>query len=304
MDIGNGSTTISPTTPRAGSFFPGVWPLVRGAFVKSVQDRVPKLAAALAYYMVFSLVPLLVIAVAAAGHLYGPAAARGEVAGQIGGLVGATAAGIIEATIRTAGREHGGFVATAVSAVVLLYGASVVFYDLQESMDLIWKVRRRSGRFWRAPRNWLMSVAVALGLGVMLILCLPLSSLVAAADQRTSDGLWLGRSMVAGMLSFVLAALLFAAVFKFLPDAPVPWKSVWVGAIATAVLFAAGKSLLATYLNHRTATSPYGAAGSLAAMLLWFYYSAQILYFGAELSQVHATAGASSRRLLKTSDTP
>jgi membrane protein len=190
-------------------------------------------------------------------------------------------------------------VATAVGAAVLLYGASVVFYDLQESLDLIWKVRRRRrpGKFWRAPRNWLMSVAVALGLGLMLMLCLPLGNLAAAADQRTSDGLWLGRSMVAGMLSFGLAALLFAAVFKFLPDVPVPWKSVWIGALTTAALFAAGKSLLVVYLNHGTATSPYGAAGSLAAMLLWFYYSAQILYFGAELTQVHATASAESRRV-------
>lgn len=266
--------------------------LLRRSFVKSVEDRVPKLAAALAYYMVFSLVPLLVIAVAVAARLYGPAAARGEVAGQIGGLVGATAADAIQSTIRTAGRHHGGYITTALGAVVLLYGASVVFYDLQESLDVIWKVRRRPvGPFWRAPRNWLISVAVALGMGLLLILCLPLGSLLAAADHRASDGLWLGRSMVAGVLSFVVATLLFAAIFKFLPDAPVPWRSVWVGALTTAALFAAGKTLLAIYLNHGTATSPYGTAGSLAAILLWFYYSAQILYFGAELSHVHSTSG-------------
>lgn len=271
-----------------------IWTLMRRTFVKSVEDRVPKLAAALAYYMVFSLVPLLVIAVAVAGKLYGPAAARGEVARQLGGLVGTTAAEAIQTTIQTAASQRSGFLATMVGAVVLLYGASVVFYDLQESLDLIWKVspRRLPGKFWRAPRNWLMAVAVAVGMGLLLILCLPLSQFVAAADSRASDGLWLGRSMVAAGISFGLAALLFAAVFKFLPDVRVPWKSVWIGALTTAVLFAAGKSVLTVYLHHGTATTPYGAAGSLAAMLLWFYYSAQILYLGAELSQVHATGAA------------
>ena len=271
-----------------------IWTLVRETFVKSVRDRVPKLAAALAYYMVFSLVPLLVIAVAVAGRLYGAAAARGEVAKTLGTLVGTTAAEAIQTTIRTAAGQRSGFVATMVGAVVLLYGASVVFYDLQESLDVIWKVppQRWRIRFWRGPRNWLMAVAVALGMGLLLILCLPLSNLVAAADSRISDGFWLGRSMVARGISFGLAALLFAAVFKFLPDARVPWKSVWIGALTTAVLFAAGKSLLTVYLQRGTATTPYGAAGSLAAMLLWFYYSAQILYFGAELSQVHAAGAA------------
>jgi len=252
---------------------------------------VPKLAAALAYYMVFSLVPLLVMAIAVAGRLYGAAAARGEVAKQLGTLVGTAAAEAIQTTIRTAARQRSGLLATVVGAVVLLYGASVVFYDLQESLDLIWNVssQPQRGRFWRGPRNWLMAVAVALGMGLLLILCLPLSQFVAAADSRSTDGLWLGRSMVAAGISFALAVLLFAAVFKFLPDARVPWASAWTGALTTAVLFTAGKSLLTVYLHHGTATTPYGAAGSLAAMLLWFYYSAQILYFGAELSQVHAT---------------
>jgi len=267
-----------------------IWILVRGTFVKSVEDRVPKLAAALAYYMVFSLVPLLVIAIAVAGRLYGSAAARGEVAKQLGTLVGTATAEAIQATIRTAAHQRSGFLATAVGAVVLLYGASVVFYDLQESLDLIWNVSPplRRGRFWRAPRNWLMAIAVALGMGILLILCLPLSEFVAAADSRSTDGLWLGRSMVARGISFGLAAMLFATVFKFLPDARVPWTSVWIGALTTAVLFVVGKSLFNVYLRHSTATTPYGAAGSLAAMLLWFYYSAQILYFGAELSQMHA----------------
>ncbi|HEX4797184.1 MAG TPA: YihY/virulence factor BrkB family protein [Humisphaera sp.] len=270
-----------------------IWTLLRGTFIKSVEDRVPKLAAALSYYMVFSLVPLLVIAVAIAARLYGPAAARGEVAKELASLVGTTTAQTIQSTIRSAVAQRSGFIATMIGTAVMLYGASVVFYDLQESLDLIWKVspRRRRGRFWRAPRNWLISVAVALGMGLMLILCLPLSNLVAAADSRVSDGLWLGRSMVARGISFGLAALLFSAVFKFLPDTRVPWKSVCIGALTTAVLFTAGKSVLTIYLRHTTATSPYGAAGSLAAMLLWFYYSAQILYFGAELSQVHANAG-------------
>jgi len=261
--------------------------------MKSVEDRVPKLAAALAYYMVFSLVPLLVIAIAVTGRLYGPAAARGEVAKQLGALVGTATAEAIQTTIRSAARQRSGLLATAVGAVVLLYGASVVFYDLQESLDLIWNIspRARRGRSWRAPRNWLTAVAVALGMGLLLILCLPLSQFAAAADSRSTDGLWLGRSMVAAGISFGLATLLFAAVFKFLPDAPVPWTSAWIGAVTTAVLFAAGKSLLTVYLRHGSATTPYGAAGSLAALLLWFYYSAQILYFGAELSQVHATGG-------------
>jgi len=272
-----------------------LWILLRGTFLKSVNDRVPKLAAAMAYYTVFSMVPLMVIAVAIAARFYGPAAARGEVADQLGGVVGRTAAGMIQTTIQTAAAQPGGFIATAVGTLVLLYGASIVFYDLQESLDLIWKVpARRPGKFWRAPRNWLMSVAVALGMGLLVILCLPLSSLLSDADGRALDSWWMGRSMVAALLSFFLAALLFAAVFKFLPDVRVPWRSVWVGALTTAALFTAGKYLLGIYLNHRGPNSPYGTAGSLAASLLWFYYSAQILYFGAELSYVHATCGSSA----------
>ncbi len=277
-----GGRSISATT----------WTLLKGALAKSIEDRVPKLAAALAYYTVFSLVPLLVIAVAAAGYLFGPEAARGEIAVQISKLVGPAAAAAIQSTIRTVDRDRrGGVVAALVGALVLIYGATVMFYDVQESLDLIWKVRPPDkGAFWRAPRNWLTSVAVALGMGALLIFSVLLSGLLAAADPRLSDGPWLGRSMVAWSLSFALAASLFAGAFKFLPDARVPWRSVWVAAVATACLFTLGKLLLALCLKIWSPTTAYGAAGSLAAMLLWFYYCAQVLYFGAELCQVHATA--------------
>lgn len=274
------------------------WRLLKGAFSNFLDDRVPKLAAALAYYTVFSLAPLLVIAIAVAGRLYGARAARGEVSNQLSRLVGTTAAQAIEATIRTAARQHGGWIATAVSTVVLLYGASVVFTDLQESLDIIWKVGPRRGRaIWRAPRKWLISTAVALAMGVVLLLSLPLSTFLASVDQRASDGPWLGRSMVAWSLSFAVTCLLFTAVFEFLPDTKVPWKSAWIGALVTAVLFTLGKSVLGLYLRLGTTTSAYGAAGSLAAMLLWFYYSAQILYFGAEVSKVSANSKADSRKL-------
>lgn len=275
----------------------GVWRLLSRAFSKSIDDRVPKLAAALAYYTVFSLAPLLVIAVAVAGRLYGEKAARGEVSGQLSRLVGTTAAQAIEATIRTAGRQQGGWMATTISTLVLLYGASVVFSDLQESLDIIWKVGPRRGRaVWRAPRKWLIAAAVAVAMGLVLVLSLLISTFLAGVDRRPSDGPWLGRSMVAWSLSFGLTALLFAAVFKFLPDTKVPWKSATVGAVSTAALFALGKFLLALYLKLGTVTTAYGAAGSLAAMLLWFYYSAQILYFGAEVSQVDA-AGSGTGEL-------
>ena len=144
----------------------------------------------------------------------------------------------------------------------------------------------------RAVRNWLVSAAVALGMGALLLSALLVGTLLSAADRRVSDGPWLGRSMVAWSLSFALAGLLFAAVFKFLPDARVPWPSVWVGAGATAALFTAGKLLLTLCLKLGMTRTAYGAAGSAAVLLLWFYYSAQILYFGAELSQVHATSRA------------
>ncbi len=291
-----------PTSLR--SFKEGVvariWRLLSRAFLKSIDDRVPKLAAALAYYTVFSVAPLLVIAVAVAGRLYGAKAARGEVSGQLSRLVGPTAAQTIEATIRIAGRQHGGWIATTASTLVLLYGASVVFSDLQESLDIIWRVPPRLGRvIWRAPRKWLISVAVALAMGAVILLSLLFNTFLAGVDKRPSDGPWLGRSMVAWTLSFSLTSLLFAAVFKFLPDTRVPWKSAWRGAMTTAVLFTFGKFLLTLYLRLGTKTSAYGAAGSLAAMLLWFYYSAQILYFGAEVSQVDAAAegaGAPERR--------
>ena len=268
------------------SVFARTWWILSGAVSKSVDDRLPKLAAALVYYTVFSLAPLLVVAVAVAGRLYGKAAARGEVAAQLDRLIGTIPAQMIETTIRTAARQHGGWIATTVSTVVLLFGASIVFYDMQESLDMIWKVGARPGhKLWRAPRKWLISVAVAVGMGVVLVLSLLTNTLVARLDQRHSDGPWLGRSMVAWCLSFGLAALLFAAVYKFMPDTKVPWKSAWIGAVATAALFTLGKFLLTLYLRHGTVGTAYGAAGSLAALLLWFYYSAQILYLAPSLAR-------------------
>lgn len=257
-----------------------------------VDDKAPRLGAALAYYTIFSLAPLLVIAIAIVGFVLGDEAARGGVANEISSIVGPQAAEAIQTMIANAGQQKGsGIFATIFSVILLLVGASGVVVQLKESLNTVWDVpEKKSAGVWGFIRTRFLSFAFVLGMGFLLLVSLLLSTFLAAAGKYMGDAIpmvWL-MNILNFVISFGVITLLLALMYKFLPDIKLPWKDVWLGAVVTAALFTIGKFALGVYLGRSSVASAYGAAGSLVVMLVWVYYSAQILFFGAELTQVYS----------------
>jgi membrane protein len=275
-----------------------LWTVLKEAAVAWNDDRAPRLGAALAYYSVFSLAPLLLIAIGLAGLVFGEQAARGEILGQIRNTVGDTAAAAIEEIIKNAGRA--GASATAVGLVVLLFGASGVFIEMQAALNTIWKVKPRPGlRLGDVVRARLLSFALVLATGLLLLVSLVVSAALVVvgefmrpAAERVPGGPWLWLA-VNTALAFALVTLLFALIYKILPDAEIGWRDVWLGAALAAALFTAGKYAIGLYLSHSGLTSAFGAAGSVIVVLTWVYYSAQILLFGAEVTRARARQAGS-----------
>lgn len=256
------------------------------------KHRAQSLGAALAFYTTLALAPLTVIAIAIAGYFFGDAAAHGEIVNRIEHLVGRDGAITIETLLQKASEPQQSRMATVISLVLLLFGATSVFAELKESLDTIWEVQPKPGRgLWRTVKTQLLSFAVVLGTGCLLLVSLLLSATLSAMSNWL--GQWLPVPVSTAYLwdvivSFILITLLFALVFKLLPDAPVRWKDVWIGAVSTAILFMIGKFLIAVYIGSAGIGSIYGAAGSLVVVLVWTYYSSQILFFGAELIRAYA----------------
>jgi membrane protein len=261
-----------------------------------------RMGAALAYYSVFSMAPLLLIAIGIAGLVFGEQAARGEMLEQIRDTVGDQAAAAIEGILARAGRGGGSGWATVVGLAVLFFGASGVFVELQDALNTIWKVMPRPGRTaWEMVRERLLSFSIILGTGFLLLVSLVLSAALEALGGVLKPvtalpggaGIWQALNFA---LSFGVITLLFAMIYKILPDAEIAWRDVWVGAVSTALLFTAGKYLIGLYLGHSTLTSAFGAAGSVILVLSWVYYSSLILLFGAEFTRVHARHNGSPLR--------
>lgn len=256
------------------------------------DDKASRLAAALAYYTVFSLAPLLIIAIAIAGSIFGPEAARGEIVDQMQGLVGVEGAKVIETAIENANQPNISSAASIISVIVLLFGASGVFAQLQEALNTVWGVQPKPGRLIKGfLQKRLLSFAVVLGIGFLLLVSLILSAVLSAISNYANDllfGVEFLWSLLNWVLSLTVITLLFAMMYKFLPDVKISWGDVWIGSIITAVLFTIGKSLLGMYLGRGSFASTYGAAGSLVIILAWVYYSAQIIFLGAEFTQVYA----------------
>jgi len=256
-----------------------------------MEDRALRLSAALAYYAMFSLGPLLFIVIMLAGMVFGEEAVRGEVQQQLQSFVGEQSAKTIESMM--AARKLGTSPITMVIAVVtLVFGASGVFGQLQDALNTIWEVKAKPGRgFAGFIRQRFLSLTMVLGLGFLLLISMVITTALEAFTGVI--GRWLpvpGFVMVVFSLivSFLVVTLLFAMIFKFLPDVKVQWRNVWVGAIGTALLFTIGEYLMALYLGREGTASAYGAAGSVMVILLWIYYSSVILLFGAEFTQVYA----------------
>jgi membrane protein len=249
---------------------------------------------------VFSLAPLLVIAVSIAGLVFSREAATGQVMGQIQGLVGQDAAVAIQEMIENTNQPGASIFATLVSIVMLLFGASGVFGELQQSMNAIWDIepKPRHG-LWAMVKDRFFSFTMVLGTGFLLLVSLLISAGLAAVGEFFT-GLLPGGEAVLQIIHFIVSlaviAVLFALIFKYVPEAEITWGDVWTGAAVTALLFTVGKVLIGLYIGHGSFSSTYGAAASLVVILLWVYYSAQILFFGAEFTQVYANTYGSRIR--------
>lgn len=271
-----------------------LWTLFKDTVAAWNNDKVPRHGAALAYYTVLSLVPLLVVIIAIVGVIFGREAGQGYILEQIGSLVGPQSAEAIKEMIQRASEPSTGIMATVLATGTLLLGASGVFAQLQDSLNSIWGVKPKEGRgLWGLIRDRFLSVAALLGTAFLLLVSLALSAALSAFGKWF--GGWLPAPEFVLQISELLISLavitgLFALMFKVLPDAHVAWDDVWVGAALTALLFTVGKFAIGLYLGKSDVGSAYGAAGSLVIVLVWVYYSAQIVLFGAEFTQVYANA--------------
>jgi membrane protein len=256
-------------------------------------DKVPRLGAALAYYTVFSLGPLLVIVLAVAGVVFGEEAAGKEVIAEISDTFGEPVGHAADDILKQAANPLGCGLAALFGIVMLLFGASGIFSQLQDALNTIWKVEPKPGRgILGIVRDRSLSFLMVLGSCFLLLVSLILTAVLSALSKWwTPDtmpgGIYYGQ-VLNNLVSFGVITLLFAMIYKFLPDAQIHWSDVWIGAAATALLFTGGKHLLGIYLGQSGVTSAYGAAGSLVLILLWVYYSSQILLFGAEFTRVYA----------------
>jgi membrane protein len=267
--------------------------LVKETFAEWSRDKASRLAAALSYYTLFSVAPLLVIAVAVAGLVFGRQAAAGQLIAQAQGLLGPQGAQAIQTLLQNAGRTGAGVVAAVVGTGTLLLGASGAFAQLQDALDTIWEVKPKAGRGLKGIlRDRILSFSLVLAIGFLLLVSLVISAGLAAVGKFLAGQLPFSSALLQGVnfaISFAATTLLFALIFKVLPDARVRWRDVWIGAAITALLFSLGRFLIGLYLGRSSVSSAYGAAGSLVALLVWVYYSAQILLLGAEFTQVYAT---------------
>jgi membrane protein len=260
------------------------------------EDKASRLAAALAYYTIFSLAPLLIIVIAIAGLLWHQSDVRSQLLNQIQGLVGAEGAKFLSDLITSASNPAKGITATIFGIITLLLGALAVFNELHNSLNTIWGVEEER------PRGFLQSIkkiivdrflsfAMILGIGFLLLVSLVVSTVLSGAQQTIGNMLPMSEfilQIVNLVISIGVITVLFAMIYKFLPDIEIAWGDVWIGAFATAVFFSLGKFAIGLYLGNSAIASSFGAAGSLVILLVWIYYSAQILFFGAEFTEVYA----------------
>lgn len=283
------------------------WKLLKLSFQEWQADKASRLAAALAYYTAFSIAPVLLLVIAIAGFFLGQEAAKGEVFEQINGLVGAEGARAIESMLENSQDRDSSAIATIISLALLIFGASGVFLHLKESLNAIWNVEEAAeqGGIVNTIRSRLLSFSMIPVIGFLLLVSLSLSALLSGV-ANVIGGEWQTWFPAIRALniaaSFGMITLLFAVIYKVLPDANVQWSDVWVGAAATSLLFSIGKWGIGLYIGNSSIGSTYGAAGSFVVLLVWIYYSAQILFFGAEFTQVYANRYGS--RISPTSQSP
>lgn len=273
---------------------PSAWTLLRQTFAEWNADEVPRRGAALAFYTALSIAPLLVLSLRFLTILFGDEAARNEIERQSRSLIGPQGADAIRSMLESAAGPGDGTWATLISVATLLIGASGVFGELQASLNAIWDAPPRHEGFVTILRDRFLSFAMVMVVAFLLLVSLLFSAGLSFVLDRLQQFPELPETMGAflptinALASIVLITIMFALIFKVLPDVRLAWRDVWFGALLTALLFISGKWAIGIYLSRSAMASAYGAAGSFAVLLVWVYYSAQILYFGAELTQVCA----------------
>lgn len=280
--------------PVSDSFFANAWVVLKEAFSGFMDDKCLKMSAALAYYTIFSLAPLLILAMSLAGIFLGQEAIQGQVFGQINGLVGNDAARQIQDIIKNMSLSGKSNTALAVSIATLLIGATGLFIEIQDSINQIWRVKAKPKQGWlKLVKDRLLSSSLVVSLGFLLVVSLIINGMVLAlSDQLTRFLPGIGVYVVTAInfvVSTAVVTALFAVIFKVLPDAKIAWKDVKWGAIFTAILFMIGQYLIGLYIDTTATGSAFGAAGSLIALLTWIYYTGAILYLGAEFTLAYAS---------------
>ncbi len=281
------------TVQAIKQFFADFWGLLRDSFTGFIDDRCLKLSAALAYYTVFSLAPLLVMIISLISIFFGKEAIQGQIFSQINGLVGNQAAAQIQEMIKNVQLSGKTNTALFIGIVTLVIGSTTIFVEIQDSVNLIWRVKAKPKRGWlKLIKDRLLSSSLVISLGFLLLVSLLINGLVLALSNFMTQYIpRIGVVLISGinfLISMAVITALFAIIFKVLPDAKIGWKSVRWGAVFTAVLFSLGRYLIGLYVETTATSSTYGAAGSLIVILVWIYYTAAILYFGAEFTQAYA----------------
>jgi len=287
--------TREKSGPSRFLFHPGqIRDLIRKSVSAWVDDYAPSMGAALAYYTLFALAPLLIIAVAVAGLVFGKEAARGEIVAQLQGLIGREGALAVQGLLKSAHGPGRDIFATAISVLTLVIGATTVFAELQSDLDRIWRVpaSAKENGIWALLRTHLLSFGMVLGLGFLMLVSLLISAAIAVFGQLNNIYFLAGGEVfyqaINFSISFATTTLLFAMIYKFMPRAGIAWRDVWIGAAVTALMFEIGKFLIGLYLGKAGVSSGFGAAGSLVVLMVWVYFSAQIFLLGAEFTWVYS----------------
>lgn len=277
-------------TPRPPLTWALLWQMLREAAQEWQDDKAPRLGAALAFYSVLSIGPLLLIVTAIAGLAFGPDAVNGYLFAELRHLVGDVGASAIQAILASSANPEQGIIATIIGLVTLVVSATGFFAQLQDAMNAIWNVEDDTNTHWSwFIKKRLLSFAMIVGVGFLLLISLVISAALAAFSALIANFFPpFILSVINLIISFAVVTFLFGMIFKILPDAYIAWRDVWVGAAITAVLFSIGKQLIGLYLGQSALASAYGAAGSLIVVLVWIYYSTQIFFFGAEFTQVYS----------------
>ena len=280
--------------------FTDLWTLCKKSVVSWSDDYAPSMGAALAYYTVFSIAPLLLIVISIAGLIYGEEAARGAIFSQISGLVGDEGAAAVQGLLKSVNKPSESIVATIVGLVTLLLGATTVFGELQDALNRIWRAPAltETGGLWGLLRRRLLAFGMILTIGFLLIVSLLLSAATAAVGNWMGSG-FVGWETLLHLINFSIGfgvtTVLFAMIYKIMPRVNIAWRDVWLGAGVTSLLFSIGKFLIGLYIGKTSVASGFGAAGSLAVLLVWIYYSTQVFLMGAEFTWVYANEFGSRR---------